>query len=84
MPRFVNLPTKGGFETSVRSDAVESVSDGTGYVRASETDEFAWALDLTWCRVVTKSGSDIHVALPKPRVMELLGLHLTSNGEEWV
>lgn len=84
MPRFVNLPTTDGNEESVRVDRIESVRHGEKRVGNGYVDEVEIAPDESTSWVVTDSGCQIPVALPKPRVMELLGLHLTGNGEEWV
>lgn len=75
MPRFVNLPTTTGNEESVRVDRIESVSHG--FIDEYNTDD-------TRSVVRTYGGDIINVALPKPKVMELLGLHLTNADKEWV
>lgn len=80
MPRFVNLPTTDGNEESVRVDRIESVSHGwTVPERCADP-----LVNESWSIVRTNGCVIINVALPKSRVMELLGLHLTGNGEEWV
>lgn len=83
MPRFVNLPTEDGREASVRADRVEYVIQTREAINA-ETGELKLGPSETRSLVTTASGQVIHVALPKSRVMELLGLHLANNREEWV